>query len=255
MWCTIPGTGGSGAHAWSHTNTVSTVTATFRVALPQFFFFLIKTTIDWRAWGAAGYILCSPLRLPGDSVAARMLVGAQAGGDKWACCTSGRHCESLTILADTWEKHIVDRHITTLWRQNAMQRYFVYISIYKLQGSKKRNSSLINTCKTGMNWYLHSSQLLAIQVGKSQSGRQASRSIVTPVLQGNNRSQMHKEYSCLDLQEYMLSVIRSSFSAYLKLLLILLWKSLLSWIKQSKRQTIWLYVWLAGTPMKSNVCV
>lgn len=45
--------------------------------------------------------LCSPLRPPGDPVAARVLVGGQAGGDKWVCCTWGRHCGSLAILGDT----------------------------------------------------------------------------------------------------------------------------------------------------------
>lgn len=48
----------------------------------------------------------SPLRPPGDSAAAQELVGGQAGGDKWACCTWDRHYGSLTILADTFcEKH------------------------------------------------------------------------------------------------------------------------------------------------------
>lgn len=50
--------------------------------------------------------MCSPLRPPGDSVAAQVLAGGQAGGGKWAYCTWGRHCGSLTILADTsCEKH------------------------------------------------------------------------------------------------------------------------------------------------------
>lgn len=64
------------------------------------------TGVNWLDSMRCCWKICSPLRPPGDSVAAQVLVGGQAGGDKWACCTWGRRCGSLTISADTsCEKH------------------------------------------------------------------------------------------------------------------------------------------------------
>lgn len=56
----------------------------------------------------------SPLRPPGDSVAAQVLVGGQAGGARWVCCTWGRRCGSLTTSAGTYRgRQRDDRHVAS----------------------------------------------------------------------------------------------------------------------------------------------
>lgn len=67
-----------------------------------------QDSVQWQVnWLKSRGVLLdvrSTLRPPGDSEA--LVAGGQAGGDKWACCTWGTRCESLTILADTFcEKH------------------------------------------------------------------------------------------------------------------------------------------------------
>lgn len=69
-----------------------------------------QDSVQWQVnWLKSRGVLLdvrSALRPPGDSEA--LVAGGQAGGDKWACCTWGTRCESLTILADTCIN--VDRH-------------------------------------------------------------------------------------------------------------------------------------------------
>lgn len=128
--------------------------------------------------------MCSPLRPPGDSVAAQVLAGGQAGGGKWAYCTWGRHCGSLTILADTWEKQIDDRRITLFCHFKGWQSMQSYTEV-DLDGNfrnqvEKRKFKQPNSYKQGWTdrdtGYVHRSKVLVIQVQKCQSERQANRS-------------------------------------------------------------------------------
>lgn len=148
-----------------------------------------KTTICQREWNRMLYRdrrhltgecevlldLCSPLRPPGDPVAARVLVGGQAGGDKWVCCTWGRHCGSLAILGDTWGRQIDERCMTSFCqfkgRQSYMQR-----SGQKLSGSKQETDDWIASLRVvKQDWAerhtgcLYSSQVLVILVEKCMS--------------------------------------------------------------------------------------
>lgn len=67
---------------------------------------------DWRAWRAVPPPPL-PIRPPGDSVAAQVLAGGQAGGARWVCCTWGRRCGSLTTSAGTWGRQRDDRHMAS----------------------------------------------------------------------------------------------------------------------------------------------
>lgn len=47
-------------------------------------------------------------------MAAQVLVGGQAGGARWVCCTWGRRCGSLTTSAGTYRgRQRDDRHVAS----------------------------------------------------------------------------------------------------------------------------------------------